>query len=160
MIPLRTFAALALPALLLLAPDSALAQGPPAPVDLSGSWTFTVVTENGTGTPAVVLEQDGSEVIGTYASPRLGTRRLVGTVQGDTLTFRLAPGEGGADVIMTFTGTIQDDGDIAGTVDFGGMGGAAFRARRTVPGHPAARIGDAAASASSPRRAPPSATTP
>lgn len=115
---------------LLLLPAATSAQAPAA--DLSGRWTFTVTTENGTGTPRVVLEQDGSEVTGTYSSDRMGTRRLEGTVHGDTLTFRLAPAEG-AMVILTFTGVLQPDGTLAGSADFGGMGGATFTARREDP---------------------------
>lgn len=99
-------------------------------VDLTGAWTFSVTTENGTGTPAVNLEQDGEEITGIYSSPRLGARRLMGTFDGDTLVFRIAPGEG-SDIIMTFTGTLQEDGTLAGTADFGGMGGATFTGVRT-----------------------------
>jgi hypothetical protein len=99
------------------------------PRDLSGAWVFSVTTENGTGTPDVTLEQHGEELTGIYSSPRLGARRLLGMVRGDTVTFRIAPGEG-SDVIMTFTGTVQSDGTLAGSADFGGMGGASFTARR------------------------------
>lgn len=99
------------------------------PRDLSGAWIFSVTTENGTGTPDVTLEQHGEELTGIYSSPRLGARRLLGVVRGDTVTFRIAPGEG-SDVIMTFTGTVQSDGTLAGSADFGGMGGASFTARR------------------------------
>lgn len=109
-------------------------------VDLTGAWTFSVTTENGTGTPAVTLEQDGEDIRGIYSSPRLGARRLMGTFDGDTLVFRIAPGEG-SDIIMTFTGTLQEDGTLAGTADFGGMGGAAFTGVRSGTrigrGHPA-----------------------
>jgi len=99
------------------------------PRDLSGAWIFSVTTENGTGTPDVTLEQSGEELTGIYSSPRLGARRLLGIVRGDTVSFRIAPGEG-SDVIMTFTGTVQPDGTLAGSADFGGMGGATFTARR------------------------------
>lgn len=132
--PSRTDRLSFLPALLVLslalAPFPAASQAPAQ--DLSGRWTFTVVTENGTGTPRVVLEQAGERVTGTYASDRMGTRRLEGTVRADTLTFRLAPAEG-AEVILTFTGTVQADGSLAGAADFGGMGGATFTARREEP---------------------------
>lgn len=103
-----------------------------ATTDLSGRWAFTVTTENGTGTSRVVLEQEGPRVTGTYSSDRMGTRRLEGTVQGDTLTFRLAPGEN-SEVILVFTGTLQADGSLVGSADFGGMGGATFTARREDP---------------------------
>jgi hypothetical protein len=103
-----------------------------SPRDLSGRWAFTVTTENGTGTSRVVLEQEGARVTGTYSSDRMGTRRLEGTVQGDTLSFRLAPGENSG-VILVFTGTLQADGSLVGSADFGGMGSATFQARREDP---------------------------
>jgi hypothetical protein len=127
-----TSPALLLAALLLLggrgtvAPDALSAQ---TRTDLTGAWIFSVTTENGTGTPSVTLEQEGEEITGLYSSPRLGARRLVGTFDGDTLVFRIAPGEG-SEIIMTFTGTLQEDGTLAGTADFGGMGGASFTAVR------------------------------
>jgi hypothetical protein len=123
---------LLLAALLLL--GAGLAVGPGSlsaqtRTDLTGSWVFSVTTENGTGTPSVTLEQEGEEITGLYSSPRLGARRLMGTFDGETLVFRIAPGEG-SEVIMTFTGTLQEDGTLAGTADFGGMGGASFTAVR------------------------------
>lgn len=123
---------LRLPALMagLLFALPALAQE--SPRDLSGTWTFTVVTENGTGTPTVTLTQEGERVRGTYASPRLGSRALEGTVEGDTLTFRLEPGEAG--VALTFVGVVQEDGTLSGWADFDGMGGATFTARRRPAG--------------------------
>ncbi len=123
---------LLLAALLLLGAGLAAGPGPLSAqtrTDLTGSWIFSVTTENGTGTPSVTLEQEGEEITGLYSSPRLGARRLMGTFDGETLVFRIAPGEG-SEVIMTFTGTLQEDGTLAGTADFGGMGGASFTAVR------------------------------
>ncbi len=102
----------------------------PDTVDLSGVWIFEVVTENGTGTPTVRLQQEGERVTGTYTSPRLGSRLLEGTFRGDTLTFRLSSEEPGA-IPMTFLGTLRSGGSLEGTVDFAGMGGATFTARRS-----------------------------
>jgi hypothetical protein len=99
-------------------------------VDVSGTWIFTVVTENGTGTPTVTLDQEGERIRGTYSSDRLGDRPLQGTLKGDTLTFVLMPGADGMGVPLTFVGTVMGDGSIEGSVDFDGMGGATFTARR------------------------------
>jgi hypothetical protein len=100
------------------------------PVDLSGTWVVTVVTENGTGTPTVTLDQEGERIRGTYSSDRLGDRPLQGTLKGDTLNFVLMPGADGVGVPLTFVGTVRGDGSIHGAVDFDGMGGATFTARR------------------------------
>ncbi|MDH5235669.1 MAG: hypothetical protein OEW77_11990 [Gemmatimonadota bacterium] len=98
--------------------------------DLTGTWTFIVVTENGTGTPTVTLKQEGEKLTGTYASQMLGTRALEGSVKGDSMRFVLA-NTGGADAVtLTYVGAIVDKDNLKGVVDFGGMGGATFTAVR------------------------------
>ena len=98
--------------------------------DLTGTWTFIVVTDNGTGTPTVTLKQDGEKLTGTYASQMLGTRALEGSVKGDSMRFVLA-NSGGADAVtLTYVGAIVDQNNLKGIVDFGGMGGATFTAVR------------------------------
>lgn len=139
---LRTRSILAVLPLLLAIPLGVHAQDP-AP-NLSGDWIFTVVTDNGTGTPAVRLVHEGDDLTGTYTSERLGTRPLQGTVTGDTLTFRLAA-DPSAGVTMTFVGVVRSDGTLEGHVDFGGMGHATFTARRRPPPPgPGARAGGGA----------------
>lgn len=117
----------------LLAPVGAItAQGAkPAPAgtaaaatrDLSGTWDFAVVTENGTGTPTVVLKQEGSKVTGTYESGRMGVRALKGTIAGDSITFALEGGD--SPVTLVFRGAIRSVGELTGVVEFAGMGGGA-----------------------------------
>lgn len=133
---LRTAAALV--AGLFLSAGGLRGQDAPPP-SVAGSWIFSVTTENGTGTPRVTLEQNGTEVTGFYSSPRLGSRRLLGEMRGDTLTFRIAPGPDGGGVIMTFTGVLAGPDVIEGSADFSGMGGATFSARRETPPGPDAR---------------------
>ena len=93
--------------------------------DLTGTWDFSVVTENGTGTPTVMLKQAGEKLTGTYESRMLGVRALEGTVKGDSVKFALAT-SGESNVVLTFYGVIVDANNLQGTVDFGGMGGASF----------------------------------
>ena len=97
--------------------------------DLTGTWAFEVVTENGTGTPTVKLKQDGLAITGTYESRMMGVRALKGAVKGDSITFDLAPG-GEAQVVLSFAGVIVNADRLEGTVDFGGMGGATFNGTR------------------------------
>ncbi len=97
--------------------------------DLTGTWAFEVVTENGTGTPTVKLKQDGLAITGTYESRMMGVRALKGTVKGDSIKFDLAPG-GEAQVVLSFAGVIVNADRLEGTVDFGGMGGATFNGTR------------------------------
>lgn len=95
--------------------------------DLTGAWTFAVVTENGTGTPAVNLTQRGDTLTGTYASGRMGVLPLGGTVKDSTVTF-VVNTTGGA--TLTFRGKIVDADHLQGDVDFGGQGGATFTGER------------------------------
>ena len=94
--------------------------------DLTGKWTFSVVTENGTGTPAVVLKQDGESLTGTYESSRMGTRFIAGFVKTDSIDFVLKGGE----AELRFMGHVVDKENVKGVVDFGGQGGATFTGKR------------------------------
>jgi hypothetical protein len=98
-------------------------------IDLTGRWAFAVVTENGTGTPAVTFKQDGETLTGTYVSGRMGERALAGTVRKDTVSFVLKGGE----VELRFTGRIVNADSLSGTLDMGGMGEATFTAKREKP---------------------------
>lgn len=98
--------------------------------NLTGTWSFAVVTENGTGTPTVTLKQQGDSLTGTYESGRMGVLPLKGTVKDKAFTFSLST-QGGA--TLTFKGTMTDDDHVKGDVDFGGMGGASFTGERKKP---------------------------
>lgn len=106
---------------------SVAAAAPRTAVDLTGSWTFEVVTENGTGVPTVVMAQKGDSLTGTYTSGRMGTLPFKGVVKGQTFTFAVNT-SGGA--TLTFNGTIADADHVKGDVDFGGQGGATFSGTR------------------------------
>jgi hypothetical protein len=96
-------------------------------VDLTGEWTFEVVTENGTGVSAVAMTQKGDSLTGTYTSGRMGTLPFKGLVKGQTFSFA-ANTSGGT--TFTFSGSIVDADHIKGDLDFGGQGGAAFSGTR------------------------------
>jgi len=97
--------------------------------DLTGTWAFEVVTDNGTGTPTVKLVQKGDSLTGTYESRMLGVRALRGSVKGDSIKFELAS-SGDSNIVLSFAGVIVDADHVKGTVDFGGQGGATFTGAR------------------------------
>jgi hypothetical protein len=111
--------AFALPAASLVAPRAA--------VDLTGNWTFAVVTENGTGTPAVTFKQNGDSLTGTYESSRMGLLPFKGTVKGTAITFVVNTSAG---TTLSFAGTIVDADHVKGDVDFAGQGSATFTGER------------------------------
>ncbi len=97
--------------------------------DLTGKWAFAVVTENGTGTPSVVLKQEGEKLTGTYESRMMGARAFTGFVKGDSVTLTLeANGPDG--MTLVFRGVVVDKDNLKGNVDFGGMGSATFTGKR------------------------------
>ncbi len=100
--------------------------------DLTGTWDFQVITDNGTGTPTVKIKQEGEKITGTYESRMMGVRAISGTQKGDSLKFDLAA-NGPDGVTLTFAGVVVDKDHLKGTVDFAGQGGAAFTATRQPP---------------------------
>ncbi|MBK6487375.1 MAG: hypothetical protein IPF98_10995 [Gemmatimonadetes bacterium] len=99
------------------------------PANVTGTWAFSVTTANGTGTPTVVLKQDGEKLTGTYESPRLGVRELEGTVKGNDIRFALK-GAGDGAPTLTFIGVVVDKDHMNGELDMGGMGSATFTGQR------------------------------
>src|SRR5690606_35941305 len=86
---------------------------------LSGKWTFTVVTANGTGTPMVTLKQDkDNKLTGTYESNALGSRTLDGRVWGDSMSFVLSMSGAGEGVVLTYAARIVTPDSLDGYVDF------------------------------------------
>ncbi len=88
--------------------------------DVAGAWTFTVTTEMGITNPAVTLEQDGMTLTGHYSSEGLGENDLTGTVTGSEITFTFSADLGGMVIDVVYTGTVDEDGEISGTMDIGG----------------------------------------
>jgi len=100
------------------------------PADVAGDWALTVETDQGTTTPSVMLEQNGSELTGHYSSETLGEAEVKGSVSGNDVVFSLSASVGGVDIEVTYTGTLQDDGTLSGQIDLGGLGGGTFTGRR------------------------------
>ncbi len=101
--------------------------------DLTGRWVLAVVTENGTGTPALELKQEGEKLTGTYVSNAMGSRTLEGTVRGDTMRFVLSSTGQGEGIVLTYVAHIVTADSLNGYVDFGGMGEATLTGRRVKP---------------------------
>ena len=100
------------------------------PADVAGEWALTVETDQGTTTPSVMLEQNGSELTGHYSSESLGEADVTGSVSGNDVTFSLSADLGGQSIEVTYTGTVQDDGTLSGQIDLGGYGGGTFTGKR------------------------------
>lgn len=89
--------------------------------DISGTWSFEVVTDAGSGTPKFVFKQDGEKLSGTY-SGQLGEAKVTGTVKGQDVTFSFDIG-----AAVVYQGKIDESGrKITGKCDIGGQATGTF----------------------------------
>src|SRR5215831_15957442 len=110
---------------------AAFAYAGQAKTDISGQWTFEVVTDAGTGTPTVTFKQDGEKLTGHYSSETLGEADLTGTVKGSDIKFSFNASLQGQAVPVTYTGTVESKDAMKGTLDLaGGMATGTFTAKR------------------------------
>ena len=99
--------------------------GPAAAQDISGTWKAVVELDAGSGEPTFVFKQEGGQITGTYTGT-FGGADLTGTVAGDTIEFSFDVPMAG---MATYTGTISGDA-MAGTCDYGSLGGGTWEAER------------------------------
>jgi hypothetical protein len=99
-----------------------------ADANVAGEWDFTVETQAGTGTPHFSLKQDGSNVTGTYKG-QLGEAPVKGTVKGNELSLSFNVNAQGADLAITYTGTVEGD-TIKGKVSLGDLGEGSFTGKK------------------------------
>jgi hypothetical protein len=98
--------------------------------DVTGKWAFNVQTDAGSGTPTVTLKQDGEKLTGHYSSANLGEAELTGTIKGKDIKFSFSADAGGQAVQVTYTGTVDTNDSMKGSVDLGGLAQGTFTAKR------------------------------
>jgi hypothetical protein len=103
---------------------------PTSKVDVTGTWTFSVNTGQGTGTPSVTFKQQGDSISGHYSSQTLGERDFKGTLKDGKITFSFVTTVQSTDLTVTYTGVLESSDAMKGTVDFGGYGGGTFTGAR------------------------------
>lgn len=101
--------------------------------DLTGTWSFSVVYEGGSGSPTIFLTQKGDSLTGRYSSQAFGEIDLKGTIAGKEFSFFFTTAAGGDPFTMTFTGTVEGADLVKGSVDLGGNGTATFTGTRRKP---------------------------
>ena len=97
---------------------------------LTGAWTMSLQLDTISATPALAFKQDGEKLTGDYVSQQYGKFPLAGTVKGSGVTFAVTLNIEGNSITSTYTGTVQSDGTIKGSVDVGGMMSGTFTAAR------------------------------
>ena len=99
-----------------------------ADVNVTGEWTMTVETQAGAGSPHFSLKQEGTSVTGHYKG-QLGEAPVTGTVNGNEVTLKYSVNAQGADLTVTYTGTVEGD-TMKGKVSLGDFGDGTFTGKR------------------------------
>lgn len=93
----------------------------PTASSLADSWAVSIDANGQTMEAALVLKADAKDpkkVTGTITSPQ-GEAALEGEVVAGKLTFWFKMTGGSGEMSITFVGTPQKDGSMAGTLSFG-----------------------------------------
>jgi hypothetical protein len=101
-----------------------------ARVDVTGKWVFDVTTSAGSGKPIVTFKQAGETLTGHYSSTNLGEADLNGTVKGQDIAFKFVGTFQGMSVGVTYTGTIESNDALKGTLDIASLAQGTFTAKR------------------------------
>jgi hypothetical protein len=101
----------------------------PAAIDVSGTWGLEVNTPAGTGTPTLVLNQDGEKLSGMYKSNQFGEAPITGTLKGNTINFAFDLNIEGNAVTVTYTGTVEKD-TMSGSLKFGEYADGTFTGKK------------------------------
>jgi hypothetical protein len=119
------------------ADSAATAPSSPAPAaaapadktDVSGAWAFQVETPAGSGTPTFTFKQEGEKLTGQYKGA-FGEAPLTGTVKGNKIDFTIKIKAQDQDATINYTGTVDGDGTMKGTVSLGDIGSGTWTAKR------------------------------
>ena len=97
--------------------------------DLTGDWAFEVQTDQGSGSPSIVLKQTGDKLTGKYKG-QLGEGDITGTVTGNTFKFSFSGNAQGTEFTVTYDGEIESNDSVKGKVDLAGMATGTFTGKR------------------------------
>ncbi|MFN0110704.1 MAG: hypothetical protein ACKVZH_17740 [Blastocatellia bacterium] len=98
-----------------------------AGINVTGAWDVEVVTEQGSGNPALTFKQEGEKLTGTYKG-LLGESTLTGTVKGDKIEFSFKV-SGQLEGTVTYNGT-TDGKTMKGKLSLAGMGEGTFTGKK------------------------------
>ena len=97
--------------------------------DLTGEWAFEVQTDQGSGSPTIVLKQDGDKLTGKYKG-QLGEGDITGAVSGKTFKFSFSGNAQGTEFTVTYDGEIESSESVQGKVDLAGMASGTFTGKK------------------------------
>ena len=99
-----------------------------ADANVTGNWTMTVETSQGSGTPTFTLKQEGKAVTGTYKGS-LGEAPVTGTIEGANITLKYNIAAQGVELVVTYTGTVEG-ATMKGKVVLGEFGEGTFSGKK------------------------------
>jgi hypothetical protein len=97
-------------------------------IDVTGTWDMSVESPRGTMTLTSTFKQEGEKLTGTQSS-EMGEMALEGTVKGADIAFAIVIDMQGQQMTITYVGKIDGE-SMTGTIEFGGMGSAAWTAKK------------------------------
>jgi hypothetical protein len=97
-------------------------------VDVTGTWAMAVETGAGSGTPTIVLKQDGEKLTGQY-SGQLGEAPVTGTLKGSAIELAYDIAVQGTAIHVTYSGT-ADSTSMKGAVKLGDFGEGTFTGKK------------------------------
>jgi hypothetical protein len=97
--------------------------------DISGTWNFSVETDQGSGNPTFVLKQEGEKLTGAYTG-LLGQANIAGSVKGDQVVIQFVVDAGGQTAKVVYSGVIEAPTRMKGKVQFGDLGSGTWTATK------------------------------
>jgi hypothetical protein len=98
--------------------------------DVAGTWNASLQLDTITATPTFTLAQEGSKLTGEYVSQQYGKFPLSGEVTGTAVTFTVSMNIEGNAVNAVYSGVLQSDGSLKGSVDIAGAMSGTFSATK------------------------------
>ncbi|MCU1236726.1 MAG: hypothetical protein JWP63_4693 [Candidatus Solibacter sp.] len=89
--------------------------------DVAGTWQLAVTTSQGSGTPTMVLQQEGERITGTFNSQIFGQVKISGTVKGNAIEFGFEGSAADQTMKVSYKGTVESPTSMKGTAVYAGV---------------------------------------
>lgn len=93
-------------------------------INVTGTWSMSVETDMGSGTPTFNLKQDGEKITGTYTG-QLGDSPVTGTIKGNVIHLEFSI-QGN---LITYDGTASST-EMSGKVKLAEMASGTFTGKK------------------------------
>jgi hypothetical protein len=102
-----------------------------ASADVSGNWTFAVsLGDAGSGNAEIIMAQEAEGKMSGSYSGQLANGPIAGTYEGNNFEFAFTSDALGADI--TYSGELEDDGTVKGSVIVQGQTMGSFTGKKKM----------------------------